>query len=218
MDPLFLKIFLVRHGETDWNSQGRFQGRLDVPLNEVGLAQAEALGLALRKERFGAFYASPLKRALETVGIIRLHHPRAPLLVEPDLMEMNLGEFDGMEAARWAALYPEFLQAWKKELAALRMPGGESLQEVQGRVLGLLFSIMERHEPGEKILLCAHNFVILAILCYVLGISLDRFREIPQGNGSLNHLIYEGGQFRVEKLDDRFHLPSAFNKSVGRFS
>jgi broad specificity phosphatase PhoE len=218
MDPLPLRILLVRHGETDWNRHGKFQGHLDVPLNEVGLAQAEALGLVLRKERFAAFYSSPLKRALETVRIIRLHHPGVPFYIEPDLMEMNLGEFDGMEAVRWAALYPEFLQAWKKEPAAIRMPGGETLQEVQDRALGVLFSIAGRHKPGEKVLVCTHNFVILAVLCRVLGISLNRFREIGQSNGSINRLRYEAGEIRAEKLNDDSHLPPFLKNSRGSSS
>lgn len=218
MDPLPLRILLVRHGETDWNRDGKFQGRLDVPLNEVGLAQAEALGLVLRKERFSAFYSSPLKRALETLRIIGLHHPGVPSFIEPDLMEMNLGEFDGMEGVRWAALYPGFLQAWKKEPAALRMPGGETLQEVQDRALRVLISIAKRHKPGEKILVCAHNFVILAVLCHVLGISLNRFKEIGQSNGSINRLSYEAGELRAEKLDDRSHLPPLLKNSRERFS
>lgn len=207
MDPSPIRIILVRHGETEWNSRGRFQGRLDVPLNEVGLLQSEAVGLVLRKERFSAFYSSPLKRALETVRIIRLHHPGVPLSIEPDLMEMNLGHFDGMEGVRWAALYPEFLEIWKKDPAILRMPGGETLQEVQDRALGVLMSIVKRHDPGEKILVCTHNFVILAILCHALRISLNRFREIGQSNGSINRLRYECGRLRVEGLDDRAHLP-----------
>lgn len=207
MDPLPIRILLVRHGETDWNSQGKFQGRVDIPLNQLGLAQAEAVGLVLRQEHFSAFYSSPLKRALETIGIIRLHHPGVPLYVEPDLVEMNLGEFDGMEGVRWAALYPEFLEAWKRQPAQLRMPGGETLQEVQARGLRVLMSIVERHRPGEKILVCTHNFVILALLCHVLGKSLNRFREISQANGSINRISYVCGHFWAEKLDDRSHLP-----------
>lgn len=218
MDPLPLRILLVRHGETDWNRLGRFQGRVDVPLNQVGIAQAEALGLALRKERFSAFYSSPLKRALETVCRIRLHHPGTALCIEPDLMEMNLGDFDGMEGSRWVDLYPEFLQAWKKEPAELRMPGGETLLEVQTRAIGIVTSIVERHKPGEKILICSHNFVILALLCHVLGIPLNRFREIGQSNGSINRLSYQGGRLLVEQLDDRSHLPPLLKNPAGRAS
>ncbi len=218
MGPLPLRILLVRHGETDFNSRGRFQGRLDIPLNQVGLAQAEALGLALRKERFWAFYSSPLKRALETIRIIGLHHPGVPLHTEPDLMEMNLGDFDGMQGIQWASRYPEFLQAWKKEPARVRMPGGETLLEVQRRALGVITSIANRHQPGEKVLVCAHNFVILSILCHGLGIPLNSFREIGQANGSINRLCYDSGQLRVEQVDDRSHLLACSSNSGGRSS
>ncbi len=218
MDPIPVRILLVRHGQTDWNKCGRFQGRSDIPLNQWGIAQAEALGLALRKELFSAFYSSPLTRALETVLIIGLHHPGVPVYIEPDLVEMDLGEFEGMKGENWAASYPEFLDAWKKEPSELRMPGGETLQEVQSRAIAAVMSIARAHQPGEKILLCTHNFVILAVLCHVLKIPLNRFREIGQTNGSLNRLRYESGQLRAEKVDDRSHLPPRLKSSIGGLS
>ena len=216
VEPTPLRILLVRHGETDWNSSGRFQGRSDVPLNELGLAQAEALGLALRPERLSGIYSSPLRRALHTARIIQMHHPGLSLQVEPDLVEMDLGIFDGMQGALWVASHPDFLRVWREKPATLRMPGGETLQEVQSRALKGLMGIAARHRPGETVLVCSHNFVILSILCHAMGLPLDRFRKIAQANGSMNVLRYGSGELWAEKVDDRSHLPPApgeFGKS-----
>lgn len=202
-----IRILLARHGETDWNRLQRFQGRSDVPLNETGLAQAEALGLALRTEPLCSLYSSPLERALETARIIRKHHPKAPLLVEEDLVEMHLGAFDGVKASDWAASNREFLAHWSKHPATVRMPGGETLEEVQQRALEAVDRILARHRKGECILVCTHNFVILSILCHAMGLPLNRFREVKQGTGSLSRLCYSEGILWIQKLDDRSHLP-----------
>ena len=97
-----VKILLVRHGETDWNLAGRFQGRSDVPLNQKGVEQANALASALRKESLAAIYSSPLVRAKETARLIKVFHPSSPLFEDEGLVEMDLGEFEGIEGPRWA--------------------------------------------------------------------------------------------------------------------
>jgi phosphoserine phosphatase len=191
------KILLVRHGETSWNLEGRFQGRSDVPLNEKGKEQANALSLALKGECLTAIYCSPLVRAKETARLIKIFHPSVPLYEEEGLMEMDLGEFEGIEGPRWAAQYAEFRIAWKENPGSVRMPGGESLREVQVRALGALERIANAYPPETTLLLCSHNFVILTILCHALAIPLDRFRELRQGTAALNVLYKQGEQLRA---------------------
>jgi phosphoserine phosphatase len=201
-----IKILLVRHGETSWNLEGRFQGRSDVPLNEKGKEQANALALALKGESLTAIYSSPLARAKETARRIKAFHPSAPLYEEEGLMEMDLGEFEGIEGPRWAAQYAEFRAAWKENPASVRMPGGEDLQEVQARAISALERIAGAHAPESTLVLCSHNFVILTILCHALGIPLDRFRELRQGTAALNVLYKQGKRLRAEVVNDRSHL------------
>ena len=202
-----LKILLVRHGETSWNLEGRFQGRSDVPLNEKGKEQANALALALRGEALTAIYCSPLVRAKETACLIKAFHASVPLYEEEGLMEMDLGEFEGIEGPRWAAQYAEFRTAWKQNPASVRMPGGESLHEVQARAMSALERIAGAHPPESTLVLCSHNFVILTILCHALKIPLDRFRELRQGTAALNVLYKQGERYRAEVVNDRSHLP-----------
>ncbi len=106
------RIILIRHGETEWNRLHRFQGRSDLPLNPKGNSQARALALALKKKTITAIYSSPLVRAFETACHIGRFHPSTPLIKESGLMEMDLGDFEGMEAQRWALQHLDFRKDW----------------------------------------------------------------------------------------------------------
>ena len=119
------RILLIRHGETEWNRIRRFQGRSDLPLNQEGREQAHALALALKGESITAIYSSPLTRAMETARLIRVFHPSVPLFEEEGLVEMDLGEFEGMEGHRWAEQYSDFRKAWQEDPASVKMPGGK---------------------------------------------------------------------------------------------
>jgi broad specificity phosphatase PhoE len=201
-----IRIVLIRHGETEWNRIHRFQGRSDVPLDPSGIEQAHALALALKDEVLNAIYSSPLTRAMETADRIRVFHPETPLFEEEGFIEMDLGDFDGMEARTWASKYPDFLKAWQENPACVRMPGGESLKAVQNRVMDTLERITRLYPPRSTLLICAHNFVNLTILCCAQGIPLDKFRDSPQGTGSLNVLYKQGERLWAEVVNDRSHL------------
>ena len=200
------RIFLVRHGETDWNRTHRFQGRIDVPLNQKGKNQAHALALALQDESLAAIYSSPLMRAIETACTIKIFHPFTPLFEEDGLTEMDLGEFDGMEAVYWASQYKDFLATWKSTPGSLRMPGGECLQEVQGRAIHTIERIIKTYPSGSTLLFCSHNFVNRTILCYALGFPLDKFREVQQDTAALNILCLRGQLLQAEVVNDLSHL------------
>jgi broad specificity phosphatase PhoE len=206
-DSSGIKILLVRHGETDWNLAGRFQGRSDVPLNQKGVEQANALASALGGESLAAIYSSPLVRARETARLIQVFHPSAPLYEEEGLVEMDLGEFEGIEGPRWAEKHADFRKAWRDNPASVTMPGGENLQQVQARSMAVLERITHSYPLGSTLLVCSHNFVILTILCRALEIPLDRFRELKQGTAALNVIYMQGERLQAEVVNDRSHLP-----------
>jgi broad specificity phosphatase PhoE len=203
---LATRIFLIRHGETDWNRIHRFQGRIDIPLNEEGKKQAQALALALRDEPLTAIYSSPLIRAIETASFIKVYHPSTPLFEEEGLIEMDLGEFDGMEAKVLAEKYGAFFETWRNNPALLQMPGGESLQEVQVRSVDTVEHISRLYPAGSTLLLCSHNFVNRTLLCYGLGLSLDRFREVKQDLAALNMLLKKEDRLFAEIVNDVSHI------------
>jgi len=206
LTPSGNRIILIRHGETEWNRLHRFQGRSDIPLNSKGNKQACALALALKNETITAIHSSPLVRAIETASHIGRFHPSTPLIKDSGLMEMDLGDFEGMEAQQWALQHQDFRKTWEKNPATLSMPGGESLQEVQYRALDTLNRISESYGPDCTLLICSHNFVIVSILCFASKIPLDQFRELRQDTAALNILYKLGTGFQVEKVNDRRHL------------
>jgi broad specificity phosphatase PhoE len=211
------RILLIRHGETEWNRTHRFQGRSDVPLNQRGKDQGHALALALKDEPIQAIYSSPLTRAMETARLIKVFHPSASLFEEDGLIEMDLGEFDGMDAMDWSSRNPEFRKAWLENPASVTMPGGESLSDVQGRAARALDRITAIYPPGSTLLLCSHNFVNLTLLCYALEIPLDRFRELRQEPAALNILYMQGQRLRAEVVNECSHLKEDL-KRQGQFA
>jgi len=200
------RILLVRHGETDFNLTHRFQGRIDIPLNEEGKNQAQALALALKDEPLIAIHSSPLMRAMETARSIMVFHPSTPLCEEEGLIEMDLGELDGKQAGDWISHHPEFYKTWRSTPSRLKMPGGESLEEVQMRAMDTLEKITKSYSSGSTLLLCSHNFVNRAIICHALGLPLDRFRDFQQDAAALNVLYKRQGQLLVEVVNDVSHL------------
>jgi len=210
LKPSGIRIILIRHGETEWNRLHLFQGRSNIPLNPKGHDQAYALALALKNDTITAIHSSPLLRAIETASHIGKFHPSTPLIKESGLMEMNLGDFEGMEAQQWALQHQDFRKVWEKNPATLAMPGGESLQEVQYRAVDTLNRISEPYGPDCTLLICSHNFVIVSLLCFASKTPLDQFRGLRQDTAALSILYKDGTDFQVGKINDRRHLQDSF--------
>jgi probable phosphoglycerate mutase len=206
MEFITMRIYLVRHGETEWNRVRRFQGRSDLPLNQEGKKQVRALALALQNIPLLAIYTSPLLRALETARSIKVFHPSTPLFEEESLMEMDLGEFDGMNVQDWAEQYPDFRKAWNENPASVKMPGGESLKDVQDLAKETLKRITRIYPSDSTICIISHNFVNLTLLCDLLKIPLNRFRELRQENAAFNVICKKGNRLYVELVNQRSHL------------
>ena len=204
--PSGQRILLIRHGETEWNRLRRFQGHSDLPLNNKGISQARALAQALKNETIDAMYSSPLKRSVETARLIGEFHPSTTLIKESDLKEMNLGDFEGIEAQQWAEHHKEFRKAWNENPADLTMPGGESLREVQLRASDSLERISESHEPDSTLLICSHNFVIVSLLCFISKTPLNQFRKLQQDTAALNVFYKHGMDYHLEIVNDCRHL------------
>ncbi len=199
-----LRILLVRHGETEWNRIRRFQGRSDLELNDRGKAQVDSLALTLKEKEIKSIYSSPLLRAVETAKAVNRFHG-ATIEQRDGLMEMDLGDFEGYHAGDLAKEHPEFLKTWMKDPSSLRMPKGESLQEVQSRVWIVMEEIVETYTEGT-VLICGHNFVNLTILCKVLGLELSHFRRIRQNAGAMSIVERSRGHYSLVCLNDICHL------------
>ena len=164
---------LVRHGETDWNRERRFQGRADVSLNGAGRRQAEALADALAGERFAAAYSSPLRRALETAEIVAA---RLDITVEPRdaLMEVDVGSWSGLTTAEVEQRFPDGFGLWAENRAG-GWTDGETYEELGARVVRDLRELAERH-PDESVLAVTHGGPIRSILAAAAGLSFTSGR------------------------------------------
>ena len=200
-----MHLFLVRHGETEHNRQNLALGREDVPLNETGLRQAEALGRALSGERLAAVYASPLVRASRTAEAIAKPYG-LEVVIEDRLIEMDVGEMDSMRLADVREKFPEFIERWLgPEGSNERMPGGERLVDVGARAGAALSAIVERHEGG-RVCLVSHNFVILSLLTQLMGLELAGFRRLRHSVAAITRVEWRHGAPMVVSLNDTCHL------------
>jgi broad specificity phosphatase PhoE len=157
-------VYLVRHGETTWNVERRFQGQLDVELSKTGLRQAEAVArwLAEQPIDFAAIYSSDLKRASRTALIIGAKLGLVPRL-DPALREINVGEWQGLVASEIEARFPGQLDEWHEKIDSFTLPGGESIPVVQDRIYAAYQEIVEQH-PGEAIIIVSHGAALAALM------------------------------------------------------
>lgn len=197
-------IYLIRHAETTWNAEGRLQGTLDAPLSDRGRRQVRHLVDALRPVPLAALYSSPLQRAQETARPLSAAYD-LPLRFVDELREMNQGAWEGRLVDDLAAEDGERLQAWRGSPAQTRLPGGESLTEVQERAMRAFEALAARHR-GDTIAVVAHGGVNKTILLTVLGAPLGHHWRIKQSNACINVLEVGGPTPRILALNQTLHL------------
>ncbi len=202
------RLFLVRHGQTDANRDGLALGRSDIPLNELGVSQARCLAEALADEPFAAVYASPLQRTRQTADEVVADRD-IDVEVDKSLIEMDVGEMDGLTFSEVRERFPGFLREWSSSHGpAHRMPGGERLIDVHSRAVEFLDRVMERR-PERSTCAVTHNFVILTMLAHVLGIDLASFRRLRHAVAAISVLEVASDRWRVVSVNDTRHLESS---------
>ena len=200
------RLLLVRHGETDANAEGRTQGRRDVPLNDRGRRQAEAVAASLSAFAPSAIYSSPSIRALDTMRPSALSLG-LEVTVDERLAELDQGELDGMTGQQMRASHPEFLVRWREQDPDdVRMPGGETMGEAQQRMAAAAREIALAH-ANKTVAVASHNLALRALLCHMLGIPLRSFRRIRHDLASLAIVDAREGAFSVVTMNERCHLP-----------
>lgn len=173
------QLCLVRHGQTDWNLEGRYQGQSDVPLNENGFVQAMQLAEQLKGETFAAIYSSDLLRARQTAQPVA-KMLGMPVQIEPRLREINQGEWEGVLVEDIRARYAELWSQRTVDPASVRPPGGETVGEVAARVYAALDDIA-RLFPTERALIVSHGLSIATAICREKGIPVGQaYTVIPE--------------------------------------
>lgn len=202
------RIVLVRHGQTEWNvgaeAGERFRGRVDLPLDDAGLAQAQAVAQRLADLPIVAVYSSPLKRAMETARPTaqQLGLPVQPL---PGIIDINYGDWQGLSPAEVAQAHPHLYPRWLETPHRVKFPHGESLRQVRLRGMTALKEASTRHE-GQVILLVAHQVVNKVLVCAMLGLGNSHFWRIRQDNACLNVFERQEGIFTAVLINDTCHL------------
>ena len=190
-------IVLVRHGETDWNRDSRFQGRADPPLNDTGRAQARVLATALSTESFAVAYTSPLRRAVETAAILAgaLQVDAVP---DGSLMEVDVGSWSGLTRTEVEARFPEGFARWLEY--GHGWDDGETYDELGTRVVAGLADIAARH-PDDVVLAVTHGGPIRSALAAAERVSFDEARRSIQviDNCAVVRLAVRDG--KLERVD-----------------
>ena len=166
------RFCLIRHGQTDWNMDGRYQGQSDIPLNEKGLAQAKTLAGELQGRAFTSIYSSDLMRARQTAQPIA-DALKLTVQLEPRLREINQGEWEGQVAENIKARYADLWAQRTIDPASVRPPGGETVAEVAARVYAALNDISRRHSSGT-IMIVSHGLCLAVIICRVRDIPIEK--------------------------------------------
>lgn len=212
-----MKILLARHGETPWNAEGRYQGQVDIPLSEVGIAQANALGERLKDLRIDRAVASPLSRATRTAQLALGEARAAQLDFDEGLLEIGHGEWEGLLASEIAARDPQRLRAWREAPETVLMPGGESLQLVLDRAWPALERACDRLGADDTLLIVAHDAVNRVLLARILGLPLTKLWTFRQAPTTLN--LLEGpdvDSLEVVRLNDCAHHTPFFGEAKHR--
>jgi len=198
------KVYLARHGQTEWNKKLTFRGRIDVPLNEAGHREARALSDALKDKNIEAIYTSPLRRSIETAQPIAKFFYLEIVPVQ-GLIDINYGDWEGLTFSEVKKRYSDQYDEWEKKPDLIRFPHGETLDEAKERSFRAFISIVEKN-PGKSILIVPHRVINKVLLCALLGLSNSHFWEIKQDTGCINLIEYVNNKFILSLMNDTCHL------------
>lgn len=204
-----MRLILIRHAETEHNRDNRVQGRADNPLSELGERQATALAVALAGEPLAEVIASPLRRAHATAEAVAARHGLA-VITDQALVEMHVGEMEGMGIAEMRERYPEFLKAWMTERGGdIPMPGGESLRQVRERAWAVVDRLRARLDDDAVVALVSHNFVLGQLITTALEMPTHEFRRLRLSVAGATTLRFRADRTLLVRLNDICHLRAA---------
>jgi len=192
-----LRLLLVRHGETEWNRASRFQGQIDIPLNENGRKQGEKAAEFLKEVAIDFAVSSSMLRPKETAEIILQPHPDVSLELQDGFWEISHGLWEGKLEAEIKQEYGDLLRQWQEKPETVQMPEGENLQQVLERAVAcwdeMVKSAADSSTELKTGLVVAHDAINKVILCYILGLTPESFWSIKQGNGAVSVIDYPKG-------------------------
>ena len=190
------KLYLIRHGETDYNNEMRFQGQIDIPLNRKGIEQAEKVAEFLKDIPLLAIYTSTLQRARTTAEIIGKAKGIKPQETDA-LREMSFGIWENMNSSDIRKKYAKEWKDFFASPASTTIPKGESMSDVQKRAYPVVQQILDEHPEGD-VAFVAHGGIIRVLICTMLGLDLNRAWHLHVGNASITCFYYWGRSYTMD--------------------
>ncbi len=203
-----MKFFLVRHGETEWNKLGRFQGHQDISLNERGVSQAKETAQAAADWGHCAIYSSPLVRTVQVAEEIAKVTPMT-VSTEPGLKELSLGELEGVTGQEMREGWPVVFAQWRSNPELMSMPNGESLVQLRERAWQVILDIEQKHLPDDSVVVISHNFAIRSIVGELLGQPLEYFHRMSLNLASVCTFDSDDRGRRLTGYNSTGHLSPA---------
>ena len=206
-----VELLFIRHGETDWNRQQRFQGQIDVPLNATGEQQAARLAQRLAAEKHDQLFSSDLQRARQTAAPLATAW-QMPALAVAGLREQSFGVLEGLDVPTIQARHPDLWRLWLQQDADFAPPGGESQRQFHSRVVGAvkdLAASASASARGQRLVVVTHGGVLDMLWRTVHGLPLSGLRECAIPNTGVNRLRWAGGALQIEVWGDDAHVLAA---------
>jgi len=191
-----VKLFLIRHGQTSWNVEGRYQGNNDIELNQVGIKQAKLAAKYLSRVEFANIYSSPLKRTLYTAEKIK---------------GRRFGKWEGLKFLEINEKYHRDYQNWLEDPYNNRPTDGENFKEITERTTAEIGRIVSENTDGSSVAVIAHGGVILSLLVYWLQIPLARWKSIIQRQGAINIAVIDKGYPYISAINYTGHLKPIYD-------
>lgn len=203
------KVLLVRHGETEWNKLGKFQGCKDIDLSEEGFKQAKYLFNRFNND-FDYIYTSPLKRALQTAEVITTNNEIKPTIIN-ELREINFGEWEGLTIKEIENNFPDEFNNWRTDKIDAFMCGGDlSINNASMRAKSAIYDIVAKHK-GKKILIVAHGGIIKASLIGLFDWDMTMYHKISLGNTAICEINFDLDlNPSIVTINDTSHLPNDY--------
>lgn len=199
-----MKLYLTRHGQTDWNIARRYQGHSNTELNQVGIRQAEQLAIRLSKEPIHTIYSSDLSRALTTAKTIATFHQIEPH-ADARWRELSFGNWEGMTYEEMSAHSPELFDAWMKDSLNVSTPNGETHMQLAERVQAA-FNELKANHKDETVLVVGHSGSMQTLLALTLGVDLSRYWQFRVSQTSLSELTVYDDSVVLNLFNDVSHL------------
>ncbi|HEY7654221.1 MAG TPA: histidine phosphatase family protein [Methylomirabilota bacterium] len=199
-----MRILLLRHAETDWNRERRYQGWRDIPLSPTGREQAESAGRLLAASPLAAVWSSPLARARETAALIAAPH-KLPVREVDAFKEMGFGDWEGLTRDEVRERFPDAHRAWAETPHEAAWPGAEPLGVVRARALAGLEALREAHQ-GQTICLVSHGITGRILILEALGLGLDRLWSLQLSSTGISELEFGDDWTTLHRMNSLIHL------------